>query len=105
MKTIRKFSAVLAASALALLASCASPQSAADGRLPLATIPHSASELEAAFRALDANGDGFIRFHEIGGADPRIDRRFELADRNHDGKLDRTEFRELIGDVNRTARR
>ncbi len=51
--------------------------------------------LENRFVRIDANGDGFISEHEA-WADDRVERRFEFADRNQDGKLDRAEFKELL---------
>ena len=52
------------------------------------------AELESQFVRIDANGDGFIARHEA-WADSRVERRFELADRNQDGLLDRAEYQQL----------
>jgi hypothetical protein len=62
--------------------------------ITLAAAPVLAQDLEARFRALDVNGDGFIRWNEAAG-DACVERRFELADRNQDGQLDFGEFRDL----------
>jgi hypothetical protein len=51
---------------------------------------------ERQFQDMDANGDGFVSRNEA-SADSRVERRFALADRNQDGKLDRAEFQELFG--------
>lgn len=47
------------------------------------------------FVGVDANGDGFISWHEA-AADERVERRFHFFDLNLDGKLDREEFQALI---------
>jgi Ca2+-binding EF-hand superfamily protein len=58
--------------------------------------PSLSPEREQLFKDMDANGDGFITRNEA-WADRSIERRFALADRNQDGKLDRAEFQELFG--------
>lgn len=50
---------------------------------------------EALFSSLDANGDGFIAYQEA-WADDRVERRFRLHDADLSGRLDRTEFVQLL---------
>lgn len=52
-------------------------------------------DLEQAFLQVDANDDGRIAWHEA-WANPTVERRFILSDRDHNGTLDRAEFLELI---------
>ena len=54
-------------------------------------------ELESQFLRIDANGDGSISQHEA-WADRQVERRFELADRNQNGRIDRAEFEQLTAD-------
>lgn len=58
--------------------------------------PSLSPEREQLFKDMDTNGDGFVSRNEA-SADSRVERRFGLADRNQDGKLDRAEFQELFG--------
>jgi Ca2+-binding EF-hand superfamily protein len=51
-------------------------------------------ELEARFDRIDANHDGFISRHEA-WADARLEERFSLEERDHNGRIDRAEFRSV----------
>ena len=46
------------------------------------------------FDSLDLNGDGYVSLAEAAGHE-EIVKRFDRADRNHDGKLSRKEFANL----------
>lgn len=58
-------------------------------------------ELEREFTRVDANGDGRIASHEA-WANPTVERRFMLSDRDQNGTLDRAEFQELITSASRS---
>jgi len=53
------------------------------------------AEQDKAFRALDLDGDGKISIAEAAGNAPLVTR-FDRADRNRDGKLDRKEYDRLV---------
>lgn len=57
-------------------------------------------ELEREFARVDANGDGRIAWHEA-WANPTVEHRFMLSDRDQNGTLDREEFWELITSASR----
>ena len=54
-------------------------------------IPSKAEMPDAAFKKLDAAGKGYVSKEDTKGLSG-FDRSFELADANHDGKLDASEF-------------
>ena len=55
-------------------------------------IPSKAEMADAAFKKLDAAGRGYVTKEDTKGL-TGFDSAFELADANHDGKLDVTEFK------------
>ncbi len=71
------------ASATALLLATAMPGWAAQDLDP--------QDRQAAFRQLDADGDGWISVQEA-AAHPEVTANFEKADRDHDGRLSFEEF-------------
>lgn len=93
--------ALIALLALPFLALPAVPHAAEPATLPLSAALLGDGDVDRAFAVLDANADGHIRFHEIGGAGIAIEARFELADSNHDGRLDRPEFEALMDHLSR----
>ena len=61
------------------------------------SAPDASTKLtEAHFDALDADKDGFIVKAELPAKHPLADH-FSMADRSRDGKLDKREFKLLVG--------
>ena len=90
--------------ALSLLLSSAVPafaqhhdEHAGHGNAPAAKAVAADTRLtEDHFDALDADKDGFIAKSELPAGHP-LAGHFSMADRSRDGKLDRREFKMLIG--------
>jgi len=90
MKSRNSTLAILAASLLAVggaIAQQAAPQPPADDMK---------AAIDDKFRTLDANGDGVISQEEATKM-KGLAERFQAADKNKDGKLDRGEFATALG--------
>ena len=75
--------------------SAAAPQSNATTTQAMAEkpiIPSKAEMADAAFKKLDAAGKGYVTKEDTKGL-TGFDNAFQLADANHDGKLDAAEFK------------
>ena len=107
IQRVRRFATTAVyAGALCGLAACAGGASRSD---PAAWAevarPGASPNTERLFAGLDANGDGLIHWREVGGTDARVESHFWLSDRNHDGRVDRKEFEELVADITKTRHR
>ncbi len=89
--------------ALSLLLSSAMPafaqnhdKHAGHGNAPAAKAAADTRLTEEHFDALDADKDGFVAKSELPAGHP-LAGHFSMADRSRDGKLDRREFKMLLG--------
>lgn len=91
---------IRSAIALLLLLSAAAPAFAQDhaghGDAPAGKVAADTRLTEAHFDALDADKDGFVGKSELPAGHP-LAGHFSMADRSRDGKLDRREFKALLG--------
>jgi len=91
---------MLAVAALAVAA--AAPSCAAR---PRGLTDEQRAALEERWLAADTDGDGLIDRAEADAGLPRIAQRFDMLDRNGDGKLSRDELREAAQEAARRRRR
>lgn len=69
------------------------------------TAPSAAQKetLQQKLKAADANGDGLISRNEADASLPRIAKRFDTLDRNHDGQLAPDELRAAMQQARQQA--